>query len=404
MILTGAYACSNNPNKDRLTEPASTTNPSDSIERTSSFERRYYLYSDWSVLSSALEDKNGYIAVGYTEKENHSVTDGVTLNLQKINEDKYAGLILKLNSRGDTVWSKILNKSETDFIYNICETRDGNYFLIGSAKTGNNEQMFLLKMDPAGKEVFYKTYPSDKCRKGSLIIKDNESGYIIAGERVVSKDKVSKALFKIDETGSVIWTSNNKKEKRITLTCIKKTRDGGTLLAGAAGDQSSMTDLYLSKIDAQGKFLWDKTFPGDGYSLLNGIEEAGNGYMLLGSMILSNSFVVIKVDSLFKKISQKAYPHSFSREVCSIIKTKENDYVIGGIEGTGGNSRNILLARINQEGDTLWTKSYPSAQMIYSMSSTSDGGYLLSGFDSFGMESGSGCLVKVDKDGMLKRE
>src|SRR4030095_3353145 len=94
---------------------------------------------------------------------------------------------------------------------------------------------------------------------------------------------------------------------------VKQTWDGGYIIAGTTSSfGAGATDVYLLKVDSLGNFQWQKTFGG------NNIDR---GYSL--DITSDSGFVIC------------GYTNSF---------------------GSGGYDAYVI--RTDQNGDTLWTKTY----------------------------------------------
>jgi len=58
-------------------------------------------------------------------------------------------------------------------------------------------------------------------------------------------------------------------------------------------------------------------------------------------------------------------------------------FVVGNTRSFGATSDDVLILKLNYDGDTLWFQSYGSAtvgEMAYSISTTSDSGFIVVGF------------------------
>jgi hypothetical protein len=384
-----------------ISKPSANTTLSveDSLKKATSFKIDYQLSAPWAIISSVLQTKDGYLAIGYAQKKNVS-TDGVVLNMEKMGQDQYYGFVLKVNSFGDTLWSKLINKYDSQTFGDFCNSRDGNYLLLGFSTNDGKDKVSVMKINANGEEIYYQTYSPDVFSSASFIIQDTDNGYLIGGTKYVGAYESDIVLVKIDETGEIIWKHEYHEGKSSRITNAKKTKAGTTIIA-AYMQESAGAKRYLFEVDTIGKVLWKKVYGGDYY--LADVVEDEEGFVTVGNSS-SNRLAVMKVDYKGEKVWEKEFSHQFSKEANSIFRTTKGDFVIGGIQGTGSNSRDVLLFKINTQGELIWEKLYPGAQLVYSVSTTSDDGYIIGGFDSMGFTNGWGVLVKVDKDGVLNTQ
>jgi hypothetical protein len=87
----------------------------------------------------------------------------------------------------------------------------------------------------------------------------------------------------------------------------------------------------------------------------------------------------------------------------AIQQTLDGGYIIGGNTNSfGAGNYDAYLIKTNENGDTLWTKTFGGAGVDYSTSvqQTSDSGYIISGItNSFGAGDYDAYLIKTDANG-----
>jgi hypothetical protein len=111
----------------------------------------------------------GYIVVGYTE------SFGVGL------EDVY---VVKTDSLGDTLWTRVYGGIHHDYGYSVDEASDGGYIITGKTNsfgTGGNYDVYLVKTDSSGDSLWTRRYGGDWNEEGWSVQETSEGGYIIAG-------------------------------------------------------------------------------------------------------------------------------------------------------------------------------------------------------------------------------
>ena len=165
--------------------------------------------------------------------------------------------VAKFNSNGDVVWAATpTNTDLSSGMYGLATDKSGNLFTTGhfqdnSFTYGNvtvtnsaapNQDIFLVKFDPAGKALWGKN---------------------IGG----SNHDVGKALT-IDKSGNVIVAG--------TFKSPSFPLGGKTITNAAAGE----TDILITKFDTNGSFLWSKNFGGTAEDNVNSVctDNDGNIY------------------------------------------------------------------------------------------------------------------------------
>jgi hypothetical protein len=162
---------------------------------------------------------------------------------------------------------------------------------------------------------------------------------------------------------------------------ITTTRDQGVVVTGSTtsndGDFHEMNrgwwDIFVVKYDSLGDIRWKKTFGGPHTDMCNSIDTTiDGGYVLTG--------------------------YSETRE--------------GDIEGLNKGYPDVLVIKLDSLGDIQWKKTYGGSQWDegHSITSSSDGGYVLTGYthstdgDFKGMNKGRSDIfvMKLDSNGNLQ--
>lgn len=197
------------------------------------------------------------------------------------------------------------------------------------------------------------------------------------------------------------------------ISSIIACTDGGALLGGystsnVSSDKSESSkgvyDYWIIRIDADGKKLWDKTLGGANYDYLTSIVTTTDGGFLLGGYSLSNKsgdksenskgdkdYWVVKIDKNGQKLWDKTFGGLFADVLTSITQTSDGGFLLGGhslsyvgsdkTETNKGNN-DYWVVKIDANGNKLWDKTFGGASYdyLYGMTTTSDGGFLLGGY------------------------
>ena len=168
-----------------------------------------------------------------------------------------AGLLIKTNSQGDTLWTKTHNYIGTYNLHfnNGKQTSDGGYIITGEAgdTITNDYAVFLLKTDSNGNLVWFKYLSTDFGSAAFSVSQTTDGGYIITGleENNASGDEML-YLAKTDLNGDTIWT------KRFGNPCglghdAKQTLDGGYIVTGGYYHcVTGATNMVLLKTNSLG--------------------------------------------------------------------------------------------------------------------------------------------------------
>ncbi|MFH1197122.1 MAG: T9SS type A sorting domain-containing protein [bacterium] len=191
--------------------------------------------------------------------------------------------------------------------------------------------------------------------------------------------------------------------------------DGGFVIAGYTYSNSEKnSDIYIIKTDANGNEIWAKSIGNESWEYANSICKAINsGFVIVGYKLesITNIFdiYIVKIDNNGNILWEKTYGGIGTDIGQSICQTNDNGYLIcGNTTSYGAGEDDIYLIKINEVGDSIWTKTIGcnKSDMGYKAISTKDDHYLIVGstglYDSPGVSSGHNreiYLVKTDLTG-----
>jgi hypothetical protein len=107
--------------------------------------------------------------------------------------------------------------------------------------------------------------------------------------------------------------------------------------------------------------------------------------------------------SVAQVMFQRVFAGSDMDNCFYVEQVEDGGYAFAGHTNSfGGWGSNILLVRTDENGETIWTKTYQGSHtdICYAMQHTSDGGYILTGVTfSYGAGAGDAFLIKTDEFG-----
>ena len=170
--------------------------------------------------------------------------------------------LLKLNSAGDTTWTKLFSSSETDYGYGVIITSDGGYLIVGSTKGwgASNRDALLLKTDASGNQLWLHLFSGLRDEYGYGVTSTSDGGYILIGDtRTQFSSDVDVYIAKTDEAGIQQWTHNYNYDVWDVGNSISEVPEGGYYAATSVGNNINK-DFQILKIDGSGNELWHQAF------------------------------------------------------------------------------------------------------------------------------------------------
>ncbi|MGB0522931.1 MAG: hypothetical protein ACPGJS_08215 [Flammeovirgaceae bacterium] len=255
----------------------------------------------------------------------------------------------------------------------------------------------------------------DAARK---VVKLSDGGFLVAGRSAsYGMGDTDMLLVRVNSSGETLWQKTYGEDETDEANDIIATKDGGFLVVGHSdsyGYSPDIKDMWAIKVNAQGEELWNKTFGGEEtIDEANAVLETEDGYMLVGTTIstsddAASDILVVRINKNGDEVWNKTYGESGNEQGIDIIRNGDGFTIVGNTEGVGyeeGFSKgrwDIMTLHITTDGTVAWKNAYggKNNEMGNTIIATSDGGYLLGGYTySFAVASLDAWVVKIDNMG-----
>ena len=322
--------------------------------------------------------------------------------------------LIKTNNNGDSLWTRLYGDTNESTGFFVTQTNDGGFFAGGYISELNQDSIFqngifLVKTDYKGDSLWTKKYLGII---GEEFQQTNDGGYVITGYKFNNSSQgIDFIILKTDSNGDTLWTKTYNENNRDYAYSIKQTNDGGYIITGTSIPSGSNYHIYVLKTDSLGNSEWSKTFgeynQGQAYSIIQNIDGS---FILLG---YTNNYpstpekyeqiLLIKMNTVGDTLWTKGFDLHTHNQGYEIIQTSNGEYVIVGYIKTISNEKKIYLVKTNSFGDTLWTKTFGHGISCsgYSVKETNDGGFIITGWDTFSNGLYTMVLIKTDGNGNM---
>jgi len=276
---------------------------------------------------------------------------------------------IKVNENGDIEWNKTYSDDEISDAFSITQTRDGGYLIVGRIKSSSPEDydLLLVKMDESGNMEWRRTYGGEGSDIGLDIIPALDEGYIIVGETNSYGPRCT-WLIKINESGDVEW--NKTYGYGIAHSIIQSYDEVSYIIVGWTKQLESEEKerLWVLKINRNGEAEWNKTYNyAIGYSIT---QTYDGGYIVLGATSFnetSTDVLLIKIDDHGNLVWNRTYGGRGDDRGFSIIQSSDGGYVIvGETSSFGADGFDVLLMKIDGDGNLEWIKTYSGNKSNFS--------------------------------------
>lgn len=344
---------------------------------------------------------SGYIAAGSSTSNGNG------------GEDVY---IVRLDENGDTIWTRTHGGPDDEGVHSIrpTTTADEGFILAGytwSFGAGGMDH-YLLRIDSVGDTLWTRTYGTVENDKGYYAIETSDGGFLTVGW-VDSLGWSKGHVIKTDDQGNEEWNSIIPSSANSHASYCLENDSGQFIIAGKAKQSGTDFDLHLRKFDSSGTVLTSKEYD-DPYSsgnVNNGfvIEPTHDGGYMVGAVTgISSSFDAwmvktdAKLDTLWSERLWNEFTLQFVEYGYRLMPTPDKGFILAGTKNSG--DRDVKLVKTDSLANIEWTRTFGGGDGDYSyaVQVTHDGGYVVSGLaDVYQVGVGDAYILKLDSSGQL---
>jgi hypothetical protein len=284
---------------------------------------RTFSRTDWAGGNSVHQaGDGGFVITGYTDSHD---------------SPQYDVWLIKTGDRGDTVWTRTYGGIGNDIGYSVCQANDGGYVVVGRTESfgAGGGDVWLVRTDSAGDTTWTRLFGGTSDDGGASVQQTMDGGYILVGYTCSSGAGGQDVyLIKTDANGDTQWTRTYGGAGADAGHAVRQIADGGYIIVGntesfGAGGQ----DVWLVKTDAGGDTTWTKTFGGVADDFGVAVQQADDHGYVIAANTLSfglgfHDVWLIKIDSNGRRMWERTYGGFRHDCAASLQKTQDRGYVI----------------------------------------------------------------------------
>lgn len=284
--------------------------------------------------------------------DNSIVIAGSTKSFGLDNDNVY---LIKINLEGDTIWTSNFGSYFSERAHSIIETPDKGFLTLGYSQPKND--FYLAKVDANGNRVWYETYGEAKLESGVKIISASDKCYLLLGyTKSFGNGKDDIYLIKVDSNGKLLWSKNYGNEFPEEPESIIQTVDGGYLIVGSLYNTITRDSfVYLLKINSEGEQIWTKVYENITGGASSVVSLNNGDFILTGGVAedYDSNVLLLRVNSIGEIIWKKSFGTAEEEEygVC-VLKSSKGVTVVGN-KSPGDGESTIFMISVSEDGDFL---------------------------------------------------
>lgn len=271
-----------------------------------------------SFAQSVIQSNDGnFVVAGYTNANNGDVSGNHGIGT-------FDFWVIKIDTAGNLLWQKCFGGSGDDKAYAIQQTSDGGYLVVGtdSSIDGNVStnkgvmDAWVIKLDSAGNLQWEKSFGGSLNDAFKSFLQNPDGSYILTGYTYSNDKDVTGNqgdadiwVVKIDASGKVLWQKCVGGTIEDYGASIERTTDGTYLIAGHTDVSNGNVrdggaDIWVIRIDDNGNLVWGKTVGTDRNDFGVGIKEISESSFLIAgngdAAIVNPQYGIYTTGSLYK--------------------------------------------------------------------------------------------------------
>lgn len=306
-------------------------------------------------------------------------------------------LIQKLDANGAPLWGKALGGTSMDISKSSAETMGGDLVLAGCTESfgAGASDVLVSRLTASGTLLWAKAFggTSDDC--GSSITEVTNGDFVLVGDTTsFGAGNYDVLVSKLSANGTLLWAKIFGGIGSDVSRSVTETTNGDLVLTGyTTSFGAGGIDILVSRLSPNGTLIWMKAIGGasDDHSL--SIREVTNGDLVLTGEMRSLSagysdVFVSRLNANGTLLWAKIFGGANWDVGYSITETTNGDLILTGrTESFGAGVSDALVSRLNASGTLLWTKVLGETSEDYGrfITETTNGDLMLTGYTaSFG--------------------
>jgi hypothetical protein len=236
----------------------------------------------------------------------------------------------------------------------------------------------LFKFDPNGNPSWSTTLPpADYAFNGGIAVDGQQNLYLGGGTLGTSERPLDTDVFvsKFDNAGSLLWRRELATRATDWCTGVSADANGNVYIAGYTrgdleGDKGGGDeDIFVSKFNSTGDLQWTRQFglSSDDRSGGLSVDNAGNVYVSgrtpdsLGTQNIGGmDAVLIKLDALgslqwLRQFGTTESDNLYDAAADAYGNVFVTGNTVGSLGGPNGGEGDALVAKLNSNGEMIWT-------------------------------------------------
>lgn len=260
------------------------------------------------------------------------------------------------------------------------------------------------------KEILRSVLGNEQGEVATSVVELEDGSLLVAGYEYDDWNSEWDALIlRVMSNGDQIWRRSSDRPGNDYAWVVRSIKENRFVVVGTRATADGDAAGYMECIDSDGKNLWLRTYGGPKSEVLWAAEQTTDGgFILVGQTDSEGAggldFYVVRTDSGGSELWSRAFGSPTTDRAFGIDLSPDGGALIAGFQGENPETMNILLLRIDAEGNELWRRTLEGNRfdVAHDVLRLPDGGFVISGYtSSFSPGDQDGFLMRLSDEGRM---
>jgi hypothetical protein len=287
-------------------------------------------------------------------------------------------LVFKIDTSGDIIWKKKLGSNNNECFKSLITTLDSSYVIAGNIfnTVDSTSDLLCVKINSNGDTLWTKEIDMGFNEYALSVQQTSDNGYILAGNSGQDSIPLTKiAVVKLDSTGNLMWGNTYSiVGYNSCANSVKQLPDSGYIIIGYFDSLSTYDNrTFLMKLNANGNISWTKIqMVSANYTVGWDINVTNDGLMCYFGTGLDQCGIM-KTDFSGNVVWSKKYNvniNDYFNPVLRLYSVSNSEYMFNA---------GSTLIKIDTAGIPFWSKGGYFPESINDFTLDQDKGYTIIG-------------------------
>ena len=320
--------------------------------------------------------------------------------------------VIKLDRFGNPLWTQYYGDGENNYCLYLNMCSDGNLILCGETGTSSNGlDIIVIKINTNGDTLWTKIFGTPVNESAKFIEQTADGGFILCGFQNDTSNYNDIYIAKLDSAGNFLWDKNFGGTDNDYADMVHQLGDGGFIITGDTRSfGAGGYDVELIRTDSAGIAVWDSTY---GDSLANGcqgvlVTSAGKFLSYGETEIYPGSpydFFLDLIDTNGSRIWRRTLGGTGADAIFSVLETSLHEFICTGYSSSynGNNPIDLVIFKTDPLGNMQWVRSYGDTgiDLGYEIIPARDSGFIAVGTSFSTASQNQYYLLHVNDNGLV---